>query len=428
VTSGARIGPAAMGEAVRRRVVVTGLGAITPLGVDVASTWDAIRRGASGVGPITRFDASGLPARIAGEVRGFDPVAVLGPKLSRRNSRCTQFAIGAAREAIADSGLDVASISADVGVCIGSGVGGIEVLEQATRILDSEGARRVSPFAAATVLIDMPAAAVAMDVGARGPNQAVVTACATGADAIGEAAEWIRRGDAVAVLAGGTEASIIATGIAMFGAARALSTRNDDPQRASRPFDRDRDGFVSSEGCAVVVLEDREHALARRAPIHGELIGYGATSDAYHITAPDPSGDGAIRCIRLALQRAGVEPGDIDYINAHGTGTTLNDVAETRAIKAVFGDAAYTTPVSSTKSMTGHMLGAAGAVEAIICLLAMRDGFVPPTINLDHPDPECDLDYVPNTGRAMPVTTALSTSFGFGGHNACLVLTRRADP
>ena len=245
--------------------------------------------------------------------------------------------------------------------------------------------------------------------------------------AVGEAAEWIRRGDAVAVIAGGTEAAITATGITMFAAARALSTRNDDPEHASRPFDRDRDGFVSAEGCALLVLEEREHALARGAAIHGEVIGYAATSDAYHMTAPDPSGDGAIRCIRLALRRAGIEPGDVGYINAHGTGTGLNDAAETRAFKAVFGDGAYTTPISSTKSMTGHMLGAAGAIEVIACLLAMRDQFLPPTINLENPDPECDLDYVPLVGRAASPTVSMSTSFGFGGHNACLVLTTGQD-
>jgi len=411
----------------RARVVVTAMGAVTPLGLDVASTWSAMRSGASGVGPITLFDAAALPVRIAGEVRGFDATAALGAKVARRNSRNSQLAIVAAREAVAESGLDLASIGTEVGVCIGSGVGGLEVVEMATRTLDRSGARRVSPFAAATSLIDMAAASVAMDIGARGPNQAVVSACATGADAVGEAAEWIRRGDAVAVIAGGTEAAITATGITMFAAARALSTRNDDPEHASRPFDRDRDGFVSAEGCALLVLEEREHALARGAAIHGEVIGYAATSDAYHMTAPDPSGDGATRCIRLALKRAGVEPRDIGYINAHGTGTGLNDAAETRAFKAVFGDGAYTTPISSTKSMTGHMLGAAGAIEAIACLLAMRDQFIPPTINLENRDPECDLDYVPLVGRAASPTVSMSTSFGFGGHNACLVLTTGQD-
>jgi 3-oxoacyl-[acyl-carrier-protein] synthase II len=273
----------------------------------------------------------------------------------------------------------------------------------------------------------MAAGSVAMDHGARGPNLAVVTACATGADAVGEGAEWIRRGDATAVIAGGTEAGVTATGMAMFGAARALSTRNDEPERASRPFDRDRDGFVAAEGCAILVLEEREHALARGATVYGELVGYAATSDAYHITAPDPSGDGAIRCISRALQRAGMSPEDVGYINAHGTGTALNDVAETRAVKAVFGDSAKRVPMSSTKSMTGHMLGAAGAVEAMVCLLTMRDGFIPPTINLENPDPECDLDYVPTVGRTQAVRSAMSTSFGFGGHNACLVFNREGD-
>jgi 3-oxoacyl-[acyl-carrier-protein] synthase II len=406
------------------RVVITGMGAVTPLGLDVPSTWRALRDGVSGIGPITLFDTSLHATRIAGEVRGFDPVARFGVKQSRRSSRNIQFALAAAREALADSRLDLGPISTEVGVCIGSGVGGLEVIEQATRTLDREGPRRVSPFAAATALIDMAPGMVAIDIGARGPNRAVVTACATGADAIGDAADWIRRGDVVAALAGGTEAAITATGMAMFGAARALSTRNDEPQKASRPFDRDRDGFVSSEGAAVLVLEDRDHALSRGATIHGELVGYAATEDAYHITAPEPTADGATRCIRLALQRARLAPADIGYVNAHGTGTELNDVAETRAIKAAFGEAAYTVPISSTKSMTGHMLGAAGAVEAIVCLLAMRDGFVPPTINLDNAAPECDLDYVPRTGRTVSVPFALSTSFGFGGHNACLVFAR----
>jgi 3-oxoacyl-[acyl-carrier-protein] synthase II len=407
----------------RTRVVVTGLGVVSPLGLDVTSTWSALREGVSGIGPITLFDASALPTRIGGEVRGFDPVTLFGSKETRRSSRHIQFAMAASRQAVADSGLDIQSMATEVGVCIGSGIGGLAVIENATRTLDSEGPRRVSPFAAAAALIDSAPGAVAMDLGARGPNRAVVTACATGADSIGDAASWIREGDAVAVLAGGVEAGITATGVAMFGAARALSTRNDDPEHASRPFDRDRDGFVTAEGCAVLVLEEREHAVARGATIHAELTGYAATNDAYHITAPEPSGDGAIRCIRGALARAGMAAGDVGYINAHGTGTALNDVAETRAIKAVFGEAT-TVPVSSTKSMTGHMLGAAGAFEAMVCILAMRHGFIPPTVNLDNPDEQCDLDYVPLRGREVSISTAMSTSFGFGGHNACLVFTR----
>ena len=410
-----------------RRVVVTGLGAVSPVGLDVASSWAALREGVSGVGAVTSFDASALPARIAAEVRGFDAEALVGPKEVRRSSRHILFAISAARQAVEDSGLDVRAIGTEVGVCIGSGIGGLDVIERATRTLDAEGPRRVSPFAAAAALIDSAPGSVAMDLGARGPNRAVVTACATGADSIGDAAEWIRGGDAVAVLAGGVEAGITATGMAMFCAARALSTRNDEPERASRPFDRDRDGFVTGEGGAVLLLEDRDHAIARGAPIHAELTGYAATADAYHITAPDPTGDGAIRCMRRALEKAGLAPERIGYINAHGTGTSLNDVAETNAIKAVFGDAAYRVPISSTKSMTGHMLGAGGAFEALVCILAMRDSYIPPTINLENPDPACDLDYVPLEGRAAAIEAALSTSFGFGGHNACLVLTRGRD-
>ncbi len=409
------------------RVVVTGVGMVTPLGNTADATWAALRAGHSGVGVITHFDATGFPARIAGEVKGFDAAALIGVKEARRSSRPIHFAMVAAREAVADSGLGISSMADDVAVCIGSGVGGQEILEHATRVVDSTGPSRVSPFAAAAALIDMAPGMVAIDLGARGPNIGIVSACASGADAVGQGAEWIRRGDATAVLAGGTEAAITATGMAMFAAARALSTRNDDPERASRPFDRDRDGFVSAEGAAVLVLEEREHALARSAPVYGEIAGYSATSDAHHITAPDPTGQGAVRCVRRAIERAGIEPTAIDYVNAHGTGTALNDVAETRALKKVFGEAAYTVPISSTKSMTGHLLGAAGAFEAIVSLLAMRDGFIPPTINLDNPDPECDLDYVPHTGREAQLRHVMSTSFGFGGHNACLVFSRDAD-
>ena len=403
---------------------MTGTGAVTPVGNDVPTAWEALRAGRSGIGPVTRFDASALAARIAGEVRGFDAAALLGVKEARRSARHIHFAVVAAREAVADSGLDVRAIGADVGVCIGSGIGGIDVIEQATRTIDSEGARRVSPFAAAAALVDMAAGMVAIDLGARGPNLAVVSACATGADAVGEGAEWIRRGDAEAVLVGGTEAGITETGMAMFAAARALSRRNDEPQRASRPFDRDRDGFVASEGAAVLVLEERDRALQRGAPIYAELIGYAATADAHHITAPDPTGDGAIRCISRALERAGVRPDQVGYINAHGTGTDLNDVAETRAIRHVFGVAADGVPVSSTKSMTGHLLGAAGAFESIVSVLAIRDSFLPPTINLDNAAPGCDLDYVPLVGRSAAVDIVMSTSFGFGGHNACLIFSR----
>jgi 3-oxoacyl-[acyl-carrier-protein] synthase II len=417
-----------MSEQRGRRVVVTGMGAVSPVGNSAPESWAAIRSGRSGIAGITHFDSSILPVHIAGEVKGFDAGAIFGGKEARRGTAHVHFAMAAAREAVNDSGLDIAAESADVGVLIASGIGGLEVIERATRTLDTEGVRRVSPFAAAMALVDMAPGMVAIDLGARGPNMAVVSACASGADAIGQAGSWIRQGDAVAVLAGGTEAGITATGIAMFAAARALSARNADPEHASRPFDRDRDGFVAAEGSAVFVLEEREHALARGATIYGELVGYAAAADAYHITAPDPSGAGAVLCVRRALERAGVRPEDIQYINAHGTGTPLNDLAETRAIKEVFGAAAYQVAISSSKSMTGHMLGAAGAFESMVTLLAMRDSFIPPTINLDNPDPECDLDYVPHTGRAADVRLAMSTSFGFGGHNACVVFAGGPDP
>jgi 3-oxoacyl-[acyl-carrier-protein] synthase II len=417
-----------MADSAPRRVVVTGMGAVSPVGISAPQSWESLRAGRSGIAPITHFDASRLPVRIAGEVKGFDAAAIFGTKEARRGTPHVHFAMAAAREAMRDSGLDIAPESTDIGVLIASGIGGLEVIENTTRILDAEGARRVSPFAAAMALVDMAPGMVSIDVGARGPNMAVVSACASGADAIGQAANWIRQGDAVAVLAGGTEAGITSTGIAMFAAARALSTRSDDPEHASRPFERDRAGFVAAEGSAVLVLEEREHALARGATIHGELLGYAASADAYHITAPEPSGDGAIRCMRRALERAGVRAEDIEYINAHGTGTPLNDLAETRAIKQVFGESAHSVPISSTKSMTGHMLGAAGAFEAMVTILAMRDGFLPPTVNLENADPECDLDYVPNVGRAVSVRLAITTSFGFGGHNACLVFAGGPNP
>ena len=411
-----------------RRVVVTGMGTVSPVGNSVAQSWESLRAGRGGIAAITHFDASRLPVRIAGEVKGFDAAAIFGTKEARRGTPHVHYAMAAAREAVLDSGLDIASVSSDVGVLIASGIGGLEVIENTTRILDAEGPRRVSPFAAAMALVDMAPGMVSIDLGARGPNMAVVSACASGADAIGQASNWIRQGDAVAVLAGGTEAGITSTGIAMFAAARALSTRNDDPDHASRPFDGDRDGFVAAEGSAVLVLEEREHALARGATILAELLGYAASADAYHITAPEPSGDGAIRCVRRALERAGLRPEDIQYINAHGTGTPLNDLSETRAIKRVFGESAYSVPISSTKSMTGHMLGAAGAFEAMVTILAMRDGFLPPTVNLDNADPECDLDYVPKVGRAVNARLAMTTSFGFGGHNACLVFAGGPSP
>ena len=408
----------------RVRVLVTGLGAISPLGNDVEESWQACRSGISGIGPITQFDHSALATHIAGEVKDFDPAAALGHKEARRSSRCMQLALVAAREAVIDSGLDIAPISEDVGVLVGSGVGGIEIFER--ECLNLHNKNRMWPFTVPTMIADMSAGVIAMEHGARGPNFAAVSACASGANAIGEAAEWIRRGDATAVISGGTEAAICALGIGSFNAMQALSTRNDEPTKASRPFDKDRDGFVMGEGAGILILEEYEHAMRRGAKVYAELTGYGATADAYHITAPPEDGNGAVRCVQRALDRGGHSTADVGYINAHGTSTQLNDAAETRAIKTVFGERAQTVPMSSTKSMHGHLLGAAGALEAVMTLMAMRDQFVPPTINLDEPDKECDLDYVPGVGRDATVDVAISTSFGFGGHNACLAFTRVA--
>jgi 3-oxoacyl-[acyl-carrier-protein] synthase II len=410
----------------RVRVVVTGMGAVTPLGLDVESSWDACRRGRSGVVPISLCEASDLSTRIAGEVKGFDPAAHLGLKESRRTARCVAFGLAAARQAVADSGLDVRAIGDDVGVLVASGIGGLEWLENAVVRLNEGGPRRVSPFTIPAMIPDMTAGRVAIEFGARGPNFAAVSACASSGNAIGEAAEWIRRGDSVAVIAGGTEASICRIGIATFNAMQAMSTRNDEPEKASRPFDKDRDGFVMGEGSGMLILEDYEHARARGAHIYAEVVGYGATDDACDIVQPDPTGTGACRSVQRALRRSGFGPDDVDYVNAHGTSTQLNDAAETRAVKAALGPRAATVPISSTKSMTGHLLGAAGGVEAIFTILSIRDNFVPPTINLDEPDPECDLDYVPNVGRAAHVDVAISTSYGFGGHNACLAFARAA--
>ena len=411
----------------RVRVAVTGLGAITPLGLDVESSWAACKGGRSGVVPISLCEASDLPTRIAGEVKGFDPVDHLGAKEARRTSRCVALGVAAARAAVTDSGLDVRSIGDDVGVLVASGIGGLEWLENGVVRLNEGGPRRVSPFTIPAMIPDMTAGRVAIDFGARGPNFAVVSACASSGNGIGEAAEWIRRGDAVAVIAGGTEAAICRIGIATFTAMQAMSTRNDEPEKASRPFDKDRDGFVMGEGAGILILEEYEHARRRGARIYAEVVGYGATDDAIDVVQPDPAGTGACRSVRRALHRAGVLPDQVDYVNAHGTSTQLNDAAETRALKAALGPRAATVPISSTKSMTGHLLGAAGGVEAVFSILAIRDNFVPPTINLDEPDPECDLDYVPNVGRSARVDLAISTSFGFGGHHACLAFARVED-
>ncbi len=404
----------------RVRVVVTGLGCVSPVGNDRVSTWEALRRGRSGVAGITAFDASDLPSRMAGEVKGFDAVELLGRKEARRTSRGVALAVAAAREAVADSGIDLGPVADETAVIVASGVGGFAMVEKAVQAYARGGYRRISVYAAAGMLVDTPAGTVAADVGARGPNFAVVSACASGAHAIGEAAEQIRRGDALVALAGGTEAAITPVGMGMFCAIGALSRRNDDPEAASRPFDVDRDGFVAGEGSAILVLEDLDHARARGARVYAELVGYGATADAGHVTQPDPTGTQAARCVTLALRRAGCGPVDVGYVNAHGTSTALNDAAETRALKLALGEAVADVPVSSTKSMTGHLSGAAGALEAMVTILAIHDRFLPPTINLDHPDPACDLNHVAHVGRPAAPTLAISTSFGFGGHNACL--------
>lgn len=408
------------------RIVITGLGAVTPLGNDVPTTWANLIAGKSGVGPITHFDASEYPARIAAEVKDFDPDERFGRRDARRMDRFTQFAVAAAEEALKDAHLTVTeSNAARIGAVIGSGVGGIIALLEQHQVLQERGPRRVSPFLIPMMLPDTAPGQVAIKFGLKGPNFAVVSACATGSNAIGEAAEVIRRGAADVVLAGGAEAGIVPLAFAGFTIMQAVSTRNEEPERASRPFDATRDGFVMGEGGGVLVLESEAHARARGARMYAEVIGYGATADAYHITAPEETGEGAARAMQIALDQSGLAQEQISYLNAHGTSTVLNDKGETQAIKSVFGDYAYQLPVSSTKSMTGHLLGGAGAIEAIFCTLALTEGILPPTINYEHPDPECDLDYVPNTARHVGMgnlEAAMSNSFGFGGHNACLIL------
>ena len=410
-----------------RRIVVTGMGAVTPLGMGVEATWEGLRSGRSGISKISHFDASDFSSQIAGEVDGFDPADWLEPREVRHTDRFTQFAVAAAKMAVDDAGLDFERIDRDrVGVLIGSGIGGTATWEEQHRILMAKGPGRVSPFFIPMIILDMASGRVAMVFGVRGPNLGLATACATSAHAIGEASEIVKRGDAEAMIAGGSEAAVSPLAVAGFCSMRALSRRNDEPERASRPFDRDRDGFVMAEGAGVVVLEELEHARRRGAQIHGEVIGYGTSGDAYHITQPSPDGYGMALAMESALRDAKISPEDVDYINAHGTATPTGDPAETLALKKVFGDRARSIPCSSTKSITGHLLGAAGAVELIACLLSIRDGVIAPTINLDTPDPECDLDYVPLEARAQAVKVAMSNSFGFGGHNAILIV--RAAP
>jgi 3-oxoacyl-[acyl-carrier-protein] synthase II len=407
----------------RKRVVVTGLGAISPLGNDISSLWQGILAGKSGVDYITHYDTSDHKTKFAAEVKDFDGAAMFGARDARRMDRFAQFALAAAMQAVQDANLAINDDNRDrIGCVIGSGVGGINTLFEQVQVYKERGPSRVSPFLVPMMITDTAGGMVAIYLGVRGPNLAVVTACATGTNAVGEAAEIIRRGQADVILAGGSESGVIPIAMAGLNAMTALSTRNDDPQGASRPFDLDRDGFVMGEGAGVLMLESLEHALQRRAPILAEILGYGSTNDAYHVSAPAENGAGAARCMRMALEDAGLRLAEIDYINAHGTSTPLNDRSETAAIKTVFGDLAYRIPISSTKSMTGHLLGASGAIEALLCVKVLQDGILPPTINYTTPDPECDLDYVPNQARPVAVEKVMSNSFGFGGHNATIIL------
>ncbi|GBD12933.1 3-oxoacyl-[acyl-carrier-protein] synthase 2 [bacterium HR24] len=409
----------------RRRVVVTGMGAITPLGNSVEEFWQGCLEGRSGIDYLTQFDASTYPVRIAGEVKGFDPDDYMERREARRMARFSQFAVAAARQAIESSGLKPEREDRErIGVLLGVGIGGFPNVDEGMRTVVSKGGMRLDPFFVAKMLPNMAAAHVAMQFGLRGYNNTVTTACAAATQAMGDALELIRSGRADVVISGGAEAALCELGLAGFAVMRALSTQNEPPQKASRPFDAKRDGFVAAEGAAIFVLESLEHAMARGAPILAELAGYAATADAYHIVAPCADGDGAVRCMRLALQDAGVAPDEVDYINAHGTSTPLNDAIETLAIKTVFGERAYRIPVSSTKSMIGHCFGAAGAVECVAVIKSIETGWVHPTINYEYPDPDCDLDYVPNQPRRSEVRVVLKNSFGFGGQNACLVFKR----
>jgi len=412
----------------KRRVVVTGVGLVTPLGVGIENVWQRILRGESGVGPITRFDASQHETKFAAEVREFKPEDYISPKEIKRMDLFIQYALTAAKIAMEDSGLDMGKEDAErVGVIVGTGLGGLPTLEKYHSILLERGPGRISPFFIPMLIANEAPGHIAIQFGIKGPNLCIVTACATGAHSIGDSLRVIQYGDADVMVAGGTEANLTPLTVGGFNAMRALSTRNDAPAKASRPFDKDRDGFVVGEGSGIIIMEELEHAKKRGAKIYAEVAGYGYNGDAYHITAPCPDGEGFIRCMRMAMRDAAVSPGEINYINAHGTSTDLNDQTETIAIKEVFKEKAYTIPVSSTKSMIGHLLGAAGAVEAIFTILAMRDNICPPTINYETPDPDCDLDYVPNSARSHIIDVGLSNSFGFGGTNSTLVFKRFKD-
>ena len=407
-----------------RRVVVTGLGLIAPVGNSVASAWEAVCNGKSGIGPVTDFDASQLGTRIAGEIRGFEVTDYLSGKEARRYDTFVHYGLAASHDALSDAGLEVQDEKLDldrVGCAIGSGIGGISAIEKNMLIYQDKGPRRISPFYIPGAIVNMISGILSIQYGFKGPNLAVVSACTTATHNIGLAARMIEHGDADVMIAGGAEYATTPTSMAGFITAKAMSTRNDDPEAASRPWDRDRDGFVLANGAGVMVIEELEHARARGANIIAELVGFGMSGDAHHMTAPPEDGEGAARCMRIALADAAVSPGEVDYINAHGTSTPLGDRAESDAVKAVFGDHAYKLKVSSTKSMTGHMLGAAGGAEAVFSVLSIRDGVLPPTINLDHPGEGCDLDYVPNEAREEPVDIVLSNSFGFGGTNGTLV-------
>ncbi|HEY9651304.1 MAG TPA: beta-ketoacyl-ACP synthase II [Coleofasciculaceae cyanobacterium] len=409
----------------QKRVVVTGLGAITPIGNTLAEYWDGLLSGRNGIGVITLFDPSRHDCRIAGEVKGFDPHQYMERKEAKRMDRFAQFAVAASKQALADAQFVINDLNAEqVGAIIGTGIGGLKVLEDQQEIYLTRGPDRCSPFMIPMMIANMAAGLTAIHTGAKGPNNCTVTACAAGSHAIGDAFRLVQRGYAQAMLCGGTEAAVTPLSVAGFAAARALSTRNDDPAHASRPFDRDRDGFVMGEGAGILLLEELDHALSRGAKIYAEIVGYGMTCDAYHMTSPVPGGEGAARAMQLALKDAGVTPDEVSYINAHGTSTSANDVTETAAIKTALGEAAYQLAVSSTKSMTGHLLGGSGGIEAVATAMAVANDKIPPTINLENLDPACDLDYVPNKSRDCTVNVAMSNSFGFGGHNVTLVFKK----
>ena len=409
----------------RKRVVVTVMGLVIPTGIGVQTAWKNICEGRSGVGRLTRFNPNGFETKIAAEVKGFNPEAYIEKKEIKKMDLFIQYALAAAKEALEDSRLKITPENCEqIGVIVGTGLGGLPSLEKYHQILLEKGPSRVSPFFIPMLIANMASGQIAIQFGVKGINSCLVTACATGAHCIGDAFRAILYGDAEAVIAGGTEANISPLTIAGFNSMKALSTRNDEPERACRPFEKNRDGFVVGEGAGILILEELEFAFKRGARIYAELVGFGYTGDAYHITAPPPDGDGAIRCMRMAINDAGLKPEEIDYINAHGTSTPLNDATETQAIKKVFGEHAKKIPISATKSMTGHLLGAAGSTEAIFTILTIRDGIIPPTINYEEPDPECDLDYVPNVARRQPVNNAISNAFGFGGTNATLVLKK----